>query len=480
MKRACLHIAACLAAAALLPAGAPRALPAEEASTEKPDPRGMAILEEAIALAQKLPNPADKAEAIGMAAEPLARYDPRRALKLVRSVDDCHEKSEAMGAAAISLARENELLGLSVLARVPDRSVSYMKFTWIMLARARQSVPQAIELAEKVENPAVRTVIQLEVARELAKWHPDGPRAAVDATIEWVKSIVFEAPKAEGYGYAAAAAAKFDLDWALKLARTPHGVDRDIALRLVAETVAETDMRRALQILEEIVSPRERSSALVSFARVLRQADPKRCEQLLQQAATEAARVDDARPQGELRRAIAELLAPLDFEDALEVAEQAWPLAQKAAALESLAYTVAPQDPERALILAKDLWDETSFLQDPLQRRLGFAHAVAAAGAADLDQALALVADIPEPEAQWAALRQLAVRLSEHQFNRAVQVARSIEDPEARNETLRLMAVLRAPHGVEAAYGLAHSIPDLAVRAQALAGIARALLTPAA
>jgi hypothetical protein len=202
------------------------ALSAAEVQAEraaKVEARAKALLEEALSLAQRSDNPIDRAEAIGTAAALLAQFDPKRALDLAQSVLTCYDSAVAMGEAGIQIAQQNEYLGLSVLGRISDKSVSYDMFVWALLYRARQSVPDALELAGKVDDPAVRNVIMLQVTPLLAAWNPTGPKAAAEAALEWVKAYPFEAPKPEGMAYVAAAQAKYDLPGAVKLAGTLPG-----------------------------------------------------------------------------------------------------------------------------------------------------------------------------------------------------------------------------------------------------------------
>jgi hypothetical protein len=467
----------------LIPSAALCALLAGQAWTTEPRDEhtakaqkvALAILEDALALADQAENPLDRAEAIGLVAATLAHFEPRRALELAESVDDCYEKATGMGEAAIEIVQQNEYLGLSVLGRISDRSVAYDKFAWALLYRARQSVPDAVELAEKIENPTVRNVIQLRVTPALAGWHPEGPKAATEAALEWVESFPFEAPKAEGRAYVAAAQAQYDLPGALELAEALDPNYRDLARRLMAARIAPDQPDQAREIADAIESHTQYCRAVVAMARATRVPDDATAE-LLRGAAERAEQIDDARHQGAVRCDLALLLAPLDFERALELAEEAWPLERKVAAMEGLVMTLAADDPERAAGIAEDIWYEASFMTDPTQRSIAFQYAVLALAHLSADRAMEAIDQVKEHDIRLACLQALAIRLAPDDPEAAGAIAARIDDEFARAETLRLAAEARAPYGWVHATVLAEQAPLRGTQSKALAGIARAVL----
>ena len=289
-------------------------------------------------------------------------------------------------------------------------------------------------------------------------------------------SFPFEASKSEGQAYVTAAQAKYDLPGALELAESLNPDHRDLAQRLIAAAIAESHPAQALNVASGIRSDTEYCRAVVALGRAAGDAGGDDMAELLRSAAERAEKIADARHQGEVRRDLALLLAPLDFEAALEVAEEAWPLERKLAALEGLVAVLARDDPERALGIAEDIWYEASWTKDPLQRSIGFQYAIAAFADLGADRALKALEEIDQPDIRAACLQALAVRLAPRDPETAGRIAGRIEDEFGRAETLRLAAKARAPHGWAQAERLARQVTLHGVRSKALAAIARSLL----
>ncbi len=174
--------------------------------------------------------------------------------------------------------------------------------------------------------------------------------------------------------------------------------------------------------------------------------------------------------------AIVRALTPLDCSQALQLANEVTADAQRAVAIALCAAQLPPQQAgvaaalaRQALILGADLQGQEYFELQTL---------CAAALASDVDAALAVVAQLHDPDAHAEALGAVAVKIACCQPDRALQILSDIEILPARDAaTYRVVQELAAADIVRA-YQLVDDLRSQRRRAFALIELAKILLAP--
>jgi len=290
------------------------------------------ILEQALELAQSLPNNAERADAVGRVAAQLARLDPKRARDLVGRELVTHEQSEAMARAAEGLAESNQFLGLATLIRVGDRSSAIVALARIISGEAARDLDEAVNLAEMIELLTVRRIVQREVTRLIWTEADGDAREAIDVAVRWADAIDDPVTRQEALAYAAEGAATLDLELAASIAaRIPEGDSRDLAWRLVIETVSPGDPVGASELLGRLDMPLQRSfAASAVVAGLAASGEAERAVALAKEvrAAVEAD-VVDPRDAGLILERMAEALADADLPLAQSMTADDWPPARR-------------------------------------------------------------------------------------------------------------------------------------------------------
>ena len=340
------------------------------------------ILEQALQLAQSLPNSTERADAVGRVAAQLARLDPKRARDLLGEELVTHEQSEAMARAAEGLAESNQFLGLATLIRVGDRSSAIVALARIISDEAPRDLDEAVDLAEMIELLTVRRIVQREVTRLIWAEAEGDAREAIDVAVRWADAIDDPVTRQEALAYAAEGAGTLDLELAASIAaRIPEGDSRDLAWRLVIETVSPGDPAGAGELLGRLDMPLQRNlAASAVVAGLAASGETERAIALVKEvrAAVEAD-VADPRDAGLILERMAEALADADLPLAQSMTVDVWPPARRYALQARLALSAAHPDAASRAKLLRDSWVEVRRTDAPFVQEQIAVSALAAA-----------------------------------------------------------------------------------------------------
>jgi len=413
--------------------------------------RSRALIEQALVLANQVPDPTDRSDVLSRAASVLAQFEPRRALQIVEPLKPTHEQAVAMGRVAEALARENRLLGLATLLRMDDRSASITALARIVAAVARDHLDEAAEILDQIPNIATRRVVELEIAGEMARSDPGGPEAAYRHSRAFADTINDVAIRAEALTAVAPAAARVDAALAEEvLAAIPVPSARELARRRVVEASAAGNYPLAEATARLIGDPLQRGWALVALAQSPEaQRQPDVARGLLQEAAAAARELEELRDQGALLEGVARALGRVDPEAALGIGAAVWPPHRRYVLQCELAVLLAPHDQKGATELAEDAWVEVR-RQDAAMAVREIAQATLVA-ALQLDDGLFRQSLAAQPELTQTVLPAVAEELAATHPDLARRAAEALADPVQRELALSRAAVRLAERDTVAA-----------------------------
>jgi hypothetical protein len=372
-----MHALASVGALALL-AAAPGAAEAPRPAS----PEVQQLLDQALALAQSVPDRAERADAVGRVAGEIARYDPKRALQVLKPDLETHETSSAMAGAAEVLARDNRLLGLATLLRVKEMSTLMVALSRIVAMEILSDYDEARQIVDRVEPITVQRMVEREVTREVWADIPGDRAKAVDAALLWAQGVVDPVTRDEALAFAAEGAATIDVARAQTIAdgikdAEPH----DLALRLIVQQVAAGDPDGAEALMGRIRTPLQRGLAGAEVVGGLAKAGKTEAALALVAVVRSSVASDVESPldQAIVRERLALAIADLNPPTALSIVSELWPPAKRYAVQCRAARAVAARDPKLAKDLIRDALIEVKRIDAPLFQREIVAEALASA-----------------------------------------------------------------------------------------------------
>jgi len=440
-----------------------------------PDPATADLLDRALALAQSVPDQAERADAVGRVAAEIARYDPKRALAALKAEVETHEASSAMAAAAEVLAKDNRLLGLATLLRIDEVSTVMDALSRIIALEAIADFDEAAKIIERVEPLTVRRMVEREVARAIWADFPGERASAVEASLRWAQAITDPVTRNEALAYAAEGAAGLSLERAQEIAQDITDAEpRDLALRLIVQQVAGSDPEAAQALLGRIETPLQRDLAGAEVVAGLAKAG--RAQEAL--ALTDAVRkslgedIENPLDQSLIRERLATAIVGLEPAMALSITSEVWPPADRYALQCRLAGTIGRTDQGHAQELLRDAWIEVRRIDTPLfQRRIAAAGLASAAVAAPelLDR---MAEDQPQlvQDALPAAVRILATDDPEA----ALKLTDRLTDARAAQQCRAVVVTLIAGSHADLARSVAEGLEMPGPKSAALVALAAA------
>jgi hypothetical protein len=137
------------------------------------------LADQAIAAADRIDNPVAKREALADIAPVLADTDPGRALAAADRIDDPADKARALTGIASALTAADPDRALAAADRIDDPADKARALTGIASAltgtdpdRARDLADQAIAAADRIDDPADKARALTPIASALARTHP--------------------------------------------------------------------------------------------------------------------------------------------------------------------------------------------------------------------------------------------------------------------------------------------------------------------
>jgi hypothetical protein len=448
----------------------PLAVPARSADTQ-------ALVEEALKLAQSVPDAAQRSDAVGRVAAEIAKTDPKRALQLVADQMATHEQSEAMARAAETLAAGNRLLGLATLIRVPDRSGALVAIERIIAMEALSDLDEAANLTDKIDSLTVRRQTEREVSRIVWDELPGDRDAALDVAVKWAERVSDPATRAEALAYAAQGIARYQ--GAGAAAPVAAGISdretRDLAWRLVVQEIAAKDTTDALALLGRIETPFQRNLAAVSVVAGLAAAG-KSAEALKLAGETRdavIAKLEDPRDQGLILGELAMALGPLDLSRALSILSEVWPPVRQYALQCRLARVAAERDPEQARELLNDAWVELRRMDAPLLEDDVAAQALATAAVLGRPTVDSLAKE--QPAVVQRALLQAVLVLAADKPELALELSGRLTEPAAVEQAKVALAEALAATRPDLARSIGEAITSPAGKSRVLLALAASL-----
>ncbi|MBM3475942.1 MAG: hypothetical protein FJX75_21955 [Armatimonadetes bacterium] len=382
--------------------GALALLVAAPGAAEAPQPASpevQQLLDQALALAQSVPDRAERADAVGRVAGEIARYDPKRALQELKKDFETHEASSAMARAAEVLARDNRLLGLATLLRVKEISTLMVALSRIVAMEIISDYDEARKIVDHVEPITVQRMVEREVTRVVWADVPGDRATAVDAALRWAQGVADPVTRDESLAFAAEGAATLDVTRAQSIADGIRDVEpRDLALRLIVQQVAASDVDAAQALMGRIQTPLQRGLAGAEVVGGLAKAGRTREALALVTAVRTSVAEDLESPldQALIRERLALAIADLDPPAALSIVSELWPPAKRYAVQCRAARSVAARDPKLAKDLLRDALIEVKRIDAPLFQREIVAEALASAALVAPEQLNSMTQDRPE------------------------------------------------------------------------------------
>ena len=453
------------------------------------------LLEQAMAVAETIPDDRQRSEALAAIAGRLAEIDPAEAAVLF-------ERAVAV-AEIIPRGRQRS----EVLAGVAGRLAGIDRADRGLLERA-------VAVAESIPDDKERSEALAGVARRLAEIDPAQAAVLFERAVAVAETIPDDKERSEALAGVARRLAEIDpaqaavlFERALAMAETIPGVGRGWALAGITWRLTDIDpaqaavlFERAVAVAETIPDDFERGQALVHIALRLAGVDPADPE-LLERAVAVAEIIPSGWERGRALAHIVERLADIDppdpglLERALAVAEIIPNYWERGRALAGIAEALTGIDPSQAVALLE--WvlavaDTIPFEEAGSRARAGIAERLAgidpAQATALFERAAAAADSSAYHQERSEALARVAERLAAIDpaqamalFDRAVAVAETIPDDQECSEALahvaeRLAAIDPADPGLlERAVAVAETIPDDLESSETLAHIAQAL-----
>ena len=446
-------------------------LPADD---KPPTPaQAPALLEEALTLAQSVPDRAERADAVGLVAAELAKSDPKRALELLKGELGTHEQSLAMASAAESLAQHNRLLGLATLLRIGDVSTMMVALTDIVAVEALTDLDEALKITDHIEPLTVQQMVEREVTRVIWADIPGDRAAAVDVAVKWARTISDPVTRYEALAYAAEGAATVDLARGQEVAQSiPDTEPRDLALRLVTEHLAASDPAAAQNLLGAIQTPLQRNLAAVAVVAGLGKAGRGDEAGRLAAAVRKSVDADLENPleRGEVLEPLAIAIVDREPTTALSIASEVWPPARRLALQCRLATSKAHKDPSLRRELIRDAWLEVRRNDSPLIQRQIASAALASAALVAPELLDEMVRERPElvQASLPAAVRSLA---AEHAETALALIGR-MEDARAAEQAKAALVAAVVGTNPEVARGIADTLALPGPKSAALVALA--------
>ena len=417
-------------------------------------PRGRAVLQKALAMAENMENDnyQDKAIALTGVAQALAqagdRDGLRQALVAAEKMGDEQHNAEARSGVVQALAQAGDQEGIEQALLAEMTGVEYFQAS--ALSGVAQALAQAgdregaLAAAEKIGSEYVKAIALIDLAKMLAQiGDPDGAVATARQAQEWAEKIWNEERKSEALsGVAQALAQSGDREGALAAAeKIEDKWYKTQALSGVAQALAlsgdREELRQVLAAAEKIEGEESKVQALSGVMEALAQSGDR---EGLRQVLAAAEKIEGEESKAQALSGVAQALAQAgDREGALAVAEKIDSEEAKAQALSGVAQALAQAgDREGALAVAEKIEDE-EFKSYPLS---GVAQALAQAGDREgaLDaaqQALAAAEKIKDERYKADALIKVAQALAQiSDRDGALAAADKIEDMDLKTKTL--------------------------------------------
>ncbi len=379
----------------------------------------------AIPLAERIERNATRAWVLRAIAGELADEDPSRAESLLED--------------ALDIARANPLPQY----RAADEST-------VALELGRVDPDAALDAAGAISDAEAKARALRELALQFGEVEPERVEGTIEDAITAARDIddpygrAWALRELAGAPLADAVQAKELLTEAEDAAAEIEEVEpQAFALSDIAVAWTSLDFEHASELVESIAAdyPEARVAAFIGIAGALTAApDPGEAVAVLESALEENAQVLDTYEQARGENVIVMMMADLDHERAVELAQDIEDPYFRGDALRFLALGVAGEDAEEALSLANEI--EPLFLR--VQALIGIGDEVAAK---DEEQAVTI-------------------------FGQALSEAGDLKDTYA----LRLLASAWAPLDPEKALEIADKVEDDSDRAQALTDVALAMM----
>jgi len=453
---------------------------AEGAAAPQPT-SAQALLEQALTLAESVPDAAQRADAVGLVAAELAKTNPKRTVKLVAGQMASHAQSEAMARAAETLAGDNRLLGLATLIRVSDRSAALVAIGRIIAMEALIDLDEAVDLTSKMDSLTVRRQTEREVSRIVWDELPGDKQKALQVAVQWAETILDPLTEGEALAYAAQGAARLQGAEAAApiISRISSDDARDLAWRLVVQEIAPRDPVGAEALLGRIGAVFQRNLAAVSVVAGMaaggRPADALRLAREIRSSVEKS--LEDPRDQGLILGETAEAIVGVDHSTALSILASVWPPVKQYGLQCQLAPRVAEKDPKAAREMLEDAWLELRRMDSPLLREELASEALTGAMlcAPDLVDAMAK----EQPQIVQNALPRAVGILAPKHPELASKLVERIGDPVAAESAK--VAVITAIAGTQpsVAQELAEGLVSPGARSNALVALATAMGTAA-
>ncbi len=334
--------------------------------------------------------PGGRGEALADIATALATTDPSQALDIADRIEEPFSKAEALAKIAAPLAGTDPERALMTVDRVDDPAAKGHAIARIAALLAGTDPERALAAADRIEEPFFKAEALANIATALAGADPGRARRVATQALAAADRIDDPGDKARTLADIAAALAATD----------PGRADR-----LTAQAFAAADC---------IDDPDERAYVLIWIPARLASTDPER-------ALAAVDRIDELRDKA---RALARLIAPLagiDPDQALAAADRIDHPGDKARALADIAAALAATDPGRARRLTDqaltvvDLPFSGSGIEnpdDPMGKGRVLAGIAAALSGTDPDRALAAADRIDHPGDKARALADIAAALA--------------------------------------------------------------------
>jgi len=436
-----------------------------------------ALLDQALALAQTVPDVAQRADAVGRVAAEVAKTDPKQALKLVADQMATHQQSEAMARAAETLAQSNRLLGLATLIRVPDGSSALVAIGRIIAMEALTDYDEAVNLTAKIDALTIRRQTEREVSRIVWDELPGDKTHALQVAVVWAQGVSDPATKAEALAYAAQGLARLvGAEAAGKVVNQIADREmRDLGWRLVIQEVAAHDPSAAQVLLGRTETAFQHNVAAAAVVAGL--AGAGRREEALRLAGEVRSAVEkqleDPRDQGLIFGELASALATVEPQLAQSLLSEVWPPADQYALQARLAAVMAQKDSQGAREMLTDSWVELRRMDAPLLEDEVAADCLAAAVQFAPDFVPQMRQE--QPEAVRRVLPAAVLILAPTHSDLALKLAESIEDPTELQRTKAAVVESLAPRDLPAARRLAESLSEPGAKSRALVALAVAI-----
>jgi len=391
------------------------------------------VVEEAGRVARGIKDWEGRNGALQQIAAPTAILDTDQALRVVDDIDSYVFKGYALYDIAVALARTDPGKALAI-ARRPGNDGELDVFGSIAGTMAATDVDRALEAARSCEYGERRTRALHDIAVTVAK---KDPRRA------------------------------------LRIARSiKDNLKREQALADLAGPLAKSNLGTALAIARRISDKRCRVDALSQVASACIETNRVRARRVAAEAEEVARTIEDTHSRAEALAATAVVLAMLDPEEALRVADSvkrqlAWFWVGDAVAE---AVACAPAD----AILAVARKSQNTCWRETLSQ-------LVAMGLVETNPnaALAVAAEITCGGVNRDCCRdEVIVSLARTDAPAALEMVRGLPQGEERDSITGLVAAEWARKDLDRALATAREIEDDSRRAEALASIAMALLTP--